>query len=205
MPAASSRDIRCWTGNFRKSEQSTGKCRSSHLGRSAQSVHSSSPDPFRRTKELPSADCIFSRPFQVTMFTRRAAVRVFSARRLPLPPLVAAPGTPRPAPPSVTSPLKTGGWKLPQLPGYLQERHSLLVWPTVFSPLVRICLGPSPRLVYIGCLLPSCLQPSAAQLQSDRSNARTPTAAPLVIRPARCISAAPLILSVSASQSLITS
>jgi hypothetical protein len=38
----------------------------------------------------------------------------------------------------------------------------------------------------------------------DRSNAGMPTAAPLVIHPARSISAAPLVLSVSAGQLLIT-
>jgi len=64
--------------------------------------------------------------------------------------------------------------------------------------------GSSPGLAYVGFLLPSFLQPSAAQLQVDRSNAGMPTAAPLVIHPARSISAAPLILSVSAGQLLIT-
>ncbi len=51
---------------FPEKKQSTGKCRSLHLVVSTQSVFSSSPDPFRRTKEPPPAGCILSRHFRVT-------------------------------------------------------------------------------------------------------------------------------------------
>jgi len=193
MPAASTRDIRWWTGSFRKSKQSTGKCRSLHLVDSAQSVFSSSPDPFRRTKELPPVGCILSRHFRVANTLQVAEPRACSARvrsRSRLQWLLQTPLGLRPSAitsqPPVHQQVATPAVVLQQL-----DIHFKL--PIVFSPLVGICLGPSPWLVYEGCLLPFCFQPSAAQLWADRSNAGTPTAAPLVIRPARRLSAAPLV------------
>jgi hypothetical protein len=98
MPAASNRDIRCWTGNFRKSKQSTGKCRSLHLVDTTQSVISSNPDPFRGPKSCHLRAASSRATSGSPISTSHKIACVFSARPFPLSPPVAAPDTPRSAP-----------------------------------------------------------------------------------------------------------
>ncbi len=67
--AADNKDIRCCTGSSRNKMQSSGRCRSMHLGVNTQGILSLWPDPSRRTRKPPSSGCISARQFRSLIYS----------------------------------------------------------------------------------------------------------------------------------------